>query len=1316
MSAWKSPLLYLGILLIAIAGLAIAVPPFMDWTRYRADIEDYGKRVTGREVTIAGAVEARLFPWPRLRLKDVRIANPPGAATPDLLRTGEVTVGFGLVQLMSGKVAVQSVRVDEPVFSFERLARGKGTWALDPVDELSELIDLEKVSLEALELRNGTVILGDARRGGAARIQELDATVSAPGLDGPWRLRGLASYGGERLSIGMSTGKLRQGQPLRFAVRVAPEDDAGLAYVFDGIAHTDDTITGRLKVRPAKSRDGRSDTELDLRPMAMSADVSATFDTVKLGKIEIAPDDASDAGNLITGAAEIELGSRIKLKTQLKAASIDVDGMTGARGREVLYGGQLATAVSDVLAQMPDGFSAEYELFITSLRFGGETLDGVVTVGSAERDRLVVRQFQASMPGQTTGRLRGMFLPGAGKQQFAGHFDLNSVSLRDFAIWAVPGYRDEIGAVWTGARGRLALKGAFDITGESLRFSAERYTLDDTSGLGELRLARGEKPGVALRLVADSLNVDRYAPRGMTVGAVESGALTGAVDLIAAAMAQGELQLTVQADRLDLHGVSARDIAIDVGADEDGVELRTVEIGEVGGARLDVAGLLGFPDDGVSGALRADIKAPDPRGLLRLFGVIPRNARNEPAWVARLGGLDVRVNGQAETHGGETTGSLRLRGEAGPSHVEADGTFKGEARRWDEGTVELTAELAGGDVRAAASLAGLELFGDGQSAFSVSVKAKGVPGEGLTASATAEALGTAVQYAGKVGAKRDGAAFAEGRLAVLAERAQELYAALGFPAGELGPLAQVLSAEGRLRLDRAGAEYSDINGTLAGTSFSGDAGLVFASGAGPRVELKGQSGRLDLGWLLGTRLFARGTGAGDGLQTGFAPSDNGLFALKAEIAAGRLSVLPQMNVQKAAVTLEDDGEQVSVSFSGQLGGDRAAEGEAVFKRRSHDVQVTGTFSAGLDLKKVLQTSGGGQAVSGQADLSVSFTGAGRSPAGVLSAMAGSGKYSVAGGVLHGAGVAEFVRGLGELEDAGGFDGLVKSQLAAGTLPFGDGGGDVKLDAGIMRFGDFAVASGRTSGKLRAVVDLPSGEIDVSALLQSDAIKDLPPFEIAYAGPHRALSASRDVASMKSFVGVNVLLEGMSKLEALQREEERLFRQEARFEREQVLQQLEDAARARRRAAEEARRKAAAERLAREVAAREAAEAEARRLAEELEKQRRIDEQKRKADELARALAEEEQRRALEEAVSRTRLEKHIRRATSSAGAEPAPVEIVPIPEQKPVETVAGGVSQSSDGLPAGSEPVVLEPLPQIIVPEVSPKPKRSRGLKEIDRR
>ena len=137
MSPWKSPLLLLGILAIITAGAALFAPFFLDWDAYRPTIESYGRQLTGREVRIGGRIDAQLFPWPTLTLRDVRVANPAGAIHPDLLVAPVLTIELALPPLLSGHLEMTEVRIARPTVALERLTGNEGTWNPSPTGRFS---------------------------------------------------------------------------------------------------------------------------------------------------------------------------------------------------------------------------------------------------------------------------------------------------------------------------------------------------------------------------------------------------------------------------------------------------------------------------------------------------------------------------------------------------------------------------------------------------------------------------------------------------------------------------------------------------------------------------------------------------------------------------------------------------------------------------------------------------------------------------------------------------------------------------------------------------------------------------------------------------------------------------------------------------------------------------------------------------------------------------------------------------------------------------------------------------------------------------
>jgi len=155
MKLWKSPALYFGILLILLVSGALVAPYVVDWSRYRADIEEFGTKLTGRGVKIEGPISVRLFPWPKLSVEKVRVANPADASAPDLLAAKLIELRMSLAGLFNGEIRVETIDLVEPVLSFERLATGQGTWRIEPASGMITGKLLEHVRLDQITLRAG---------------------------------------------------------------------------------------------------------------------------------------------------------------------------------------------------------------------------------------------------------------------------------------------------------------------------------------------------------------------------------------------------------------------------------------------------------------------------------------------------------------------------------------------------------------------------------------------------------------------------------------------------------------------------------------------------------------------------------------------------------------------------------------------------------------------------------------------------------------------------------------------------------------------------------------------------------------------------------------------------------------------------------------------------------------------------------------------------------------------------------------------------------------------------------------------------------
>jgi hypothetical protein len=214
MKVWKSPVLYLGILLVVgVLGLLLA-PFVIDWNSYRADLEAYGKKLTGRQVMVDGQVSARLFPWPRLTVENVKVANPEGMDDREFASAARITVHMTLARLLQGSIDVESVGIEEPVVNFERLESGENNWVLTPSADLVNSDILARVRLDKITLTGGTLNYRDWRRGETVRLDDINADVASPGVAGPLAHAGEGHLPGQASGPCGQHGRLCEGPAL----------------------------------------------------------------------------------------------------------------------------------------------------------------------------------------------------------------------------------------------------------------------------------------------------------------------------------------------------------------------------------------------------------------------------------------------------------------------------------------------------------------------------------------------------------------------------------------------------------------------------------------------------------------------------------------------------------------------------------------------------------------------------------------------------------------------------------------------------------------------------------------------------------------------------------------------------------------------------------------------------------------------------------------------------------------------------------------------------------------------------------------------
>jgi hypothetical protein len=1130
MKLWKSPALYFGILLLLAVSGALLAPYLVDWASYRGDIERLGANLTGRAVRIDGPISIRIFPLPRLTLDQVSVANAEGSLEPDFLTAKRVEANLTLVGLLNGEIRVESMDVLGPVISLERMSGGEGSWQL-PHSLTGEARQvLERIKLDQIAISGGTVNLIDRGRRGRATLEHVNGVISAPGLGGPWRVRGRAEYDSRPFDIAINTGQWRADEPFRFGVRVAPTEGAGLVYSFDG-ADDGKTVKGGLRIEPATRADGRSDPEGELRPLVLTAKLSADGDSINLEKLELAPRDTAQGSSILSGSAHISLGSDIKVAADLSATRFDFDALAGAKAKSLLRRGGGFALLQAMLDLIPRQVEFEGSLRVASLVAGGASLDRVKLSVALQDDALRIRELSADLPGQARGLFKGLFVSTDAGPQLLGDLSGEAASLKDFVQWAWPEALKAVGSRWTGSRGRFKVEAQVDAGADHIRFQDAAFQLNESLGKGSLALQFGERRSASLDFKADRLDLDDFISNGVAVLPSSIGGWGALAAALSRSTELSDLTLALNIGELTLNRASARNVVAELSASGKGVDIKMLGIEDAQGARLSASGLV----TPASGSVSASLTAQDPRGLLQLLGLAAADAGS--GWTAPLGDTDLKIEAGVKPDGGGLLATLQMKGRSGPLSI--DGVISATpAADWLASDISGSAVLSSESSEALAELAGFHPVSAPNESAKITVTATGSARDGLLTDIQAEIFGARAQYQGTFSLA--GQTFrGHGRAGLFADRAQGVLDAIGLPAPS-----GVASFESDLDLEPGRISLPSIKGMFAGEPVSGK--LTVENGS--RITGDIACGLIRLPDLL-SRVFMPWTGEAPDLEGAFSTAFPGGLTGELWLKPATLEVLEGFVVSGSQIGITVKGDEVRLAVAGKNPDGQDVQLEVGSQAEGGARKIEGRLSLPIDLAQALATEAGAPIASGAIRIDAKVAGTGRSPASALASLEGTGIYEYRGARLQHVDPAGFSKAIAEAHSSEDISRGISALLDNGEIDIGDGRGSIKIENGNARFEPVVFKSEEADLTLTPSADLPNGSIDVASRIELKAMSDLPPMSVSYIGIPGGLHAIVDSNALESYLGLKVLQRNLDELERVQREQQKIYEEEERRQKE-----------------------------------------------------------------------------------------------------------------------------------------------------------------------
>lgn len=528
----RNAAIVVGAVLAVVLLLAVAVPPLIDWSRYKGEIAARVQAATGRPVAVNGPIRLSLLPSPQLSAADLVLGNPEGAPG-ELARIGHLRLDLRLLPLLAGKARIHAIELDRPVVTLTRLPDGHPNWRFTkaepeattsegqprraarteppPVPEADD-----KLPFERLLVHDGRVSYGET-----LSVTELEAEVLLGGASGPFQAKGKASLGGVAVALEGVAERITPGRasPAALSLRL-PGDDAkaefsGLVTQLSG----GQSLRGHLSAKAADL--ARTLARLNLArpvpPGALSVE----------GELLLSPEEAS-ISNLdlavgdqrLTGAVSAALAQVPQLDVRLAAGALDLDKWTAApvqaqpAAAPVPAQPQLATAPAGTPTAAPvatpGGFSLPKGVFVTAnlgveaLSWHGQVIRQAKFDGTLDQGELMIAAASALLPGASEFTADGTLSAEQGRPAFDGKARLASADAHALLAWAGV----DAASMPADRLHSLELQAPVKLAWPNIRLDNFRLAVDGNRAQGNAVIAAGRPLGLALAATTDGATIE----------------------------------------------------------------------------------------------------------------------------------------------------------------------------------------------------------------------------------------------------------------------------------------------------------------------------------------------------------------------------------------------------------------------------------------------------------------------------------------------------------------------------------------------------------------------------------------------------------------------------------------------------------------------------------------------------------------------------------------------------------------------------------------------------------------------------------------
>lgn len=437
-----------SILILLVIGLLVG-PSFVDWNQHKARIIAEAEKASGYDIDITGDLSLSILPAPTLKVDGLIVQAPKKVKFENLVSVKSTEVSVQLMPLLQKKIDVSKVTLIDPVVNVEMFKDGTGSWMNAKMLAATTMVKvtgdagkaiakktasdaMDSIALNRVDIKNGQLNFYDHKKDAAHNVGNINTTLNARTLKGPYGLKGTLDYNGKDLALDLQAGAF---DPSKDSISIKGDvtlvqEKAQLQY--NGVVSTKMPLDAQGQVKVAAADLSVLSGAAPKQKASLEGLLTFNEDKIEVNDLIAFLGDARGAGkfsvanykqkNPVNVLLDLKFNQAIDLNS-FGAKKQSLNSAATTTGEASVKSAKKEKSLVPSSLTLPMAVDAQITLDAPSVKIDGKTYDGV---------------FVSVMKkgAKTTASLKALGLPGQGKVEGRADiaFGSSSVSPKSGAV------------------------------------------------------------------------------------------------------------------------------------------------------------------------------------------------------------------------------------------------------------------------------------------------------------------------------------------------------------------------------------------------------------------------------------------------------------------------------------------------------------------------------------------------------------------------------------------------------------------------------------------------------------------------------------------------------------------------------------------------------------------------------------------------------------------------------------------------------------------------------------------------------------------